>query len=329
MVCQICGKKSGYYPLCNEHFKMRDQGLVVKCADCNMWHIKADGCSTCKHDDEHSGEIMFQRELLEHYGKRLFRIVKQGEVDSGTDYDLDCYEDVMQISGELMEYWKDLENSVVYLSETQISQWFGRLDEIAKDGLHHSDDKFDIARYVDILGIAEELREAAQSYSMELENIPEADDSSSDVEFIADHDTLPRLLKMIGKAESTILIASPWIWGIREIENKLTEVKDERNVSIRILTRQEEDDVHHGETVRGLHKRGFGIETAPYLHPKIVHVYDNELYIGSANLVKSSMKRNLEAGVCTNHPRTVSQALVYFQEKFDEAFERRFTKSTR
>ena len=60
MVCQICGKKSGYYPLCNEHFKMRDKGLVAKCEECKKWYLVSDGCSRCnKASDEEKGEIHF------------------------------------------------------------------------------------------------------------------------------------------------------------------------------------------------------------------------------------------------------------------------------
>ncbi|MFW9807597.1 MAG: phospholipase D-like domain-containing protein, partial [Candidatus Thorarchaeota archaeon] len=57
---------------------------------------------------------------------------------------------------------------------------------------------------------------------------------------------------------------------------------------------------------------------------KIVLVDNKELYIGSANLSGTSMKRNLEAGICTTDPRTVAQARVYFDEMFTEAFESRF-----
>ena len=37
MVCQICGAKSGYYPLCNKCFKLRDEGKATKCNDCGIW----------------------------------------------------------------------------------------------------------------------------------------------------------------------------------------------------------------------------------------------------------------------------------------------------
>lgn len=47
MACQICGKPSGYYPLCNSCFKLRDAGKVIKCDDCGSWHYSDKTCS-CK-----------------------------------------------------------------------------------------------------------------------------------------------------------------------------------------------------------------------------------------------------------------------------------------
>ena len=37
MVCQICGKKSGYYPLCVDCNKLKEQGKVTKCLECGIW----------------------------------------------------------------------------------------------------------------------------------------------------------------------------------------------------------------------------------------------------------------------------------------------------
>ncbi len=48
MPCQICGKKSGYYPLCSKHFRLREHGEVVKCERCGIWCIKSEGCSLCR-----------------------------------------------------------------------------------------------------------------------------------------------------------------------------------------------------------------------------------------------------------------------------------------
>lgn len=42
--CQICGKNSGMYPLCTDHFRMRDEGLVAKCEHCGKWYLTEEGC---------------------------------------------------------------------------------------------------------------------------------------------------------------------------------------------------------------------------------------------------------------------------------------------
>ena len=37
MVCQVCGEKSGFYPLCRDCFKLRDEGKITKCSECGKW----------------------------------------------------------------------------------------------------------------------------------------------------------------------------------------------------------------------------------------------------------------------------------------------------
>lgn len=48
MACQICDKKSGFYPLCKACFKLRDEGKVTKCQECGKWK-KGDKplCKSC------------------------------------------------------------------------------------------------------------------------------------------------------------------------------------------------------------------------------------------------------------------------------------------
>lgn len=42
--CVICGKPSGMYPLCREHLQMKTEGKVVKCDECNTWHLVNEPC---------------------------------------------------------------------------------------------------------------------------------------------------------------------------------------------------------------------------------------------------------------------------------------------
>ena len=37
MVCQICGKNSGFYPLCFDCNKSKDDGEITKCESCGKW----------------------------------------------------------------------------------------------------------------------------------------------------------------------------------------------------------------------------------------------------------------------------------------------------
>lgn len=37
MACQICGEKSGFYPLCKACNKLKEDGKVTKCQECGKW----------------------------------------------------------------------------------------------------------------------------------------------------------------------------------------------------------------------------------------------------------------------------------------------------
>ncbi len=60
MACQICGKYSGYYPLCKECFKLRDEGEIEQCPDCKAWHYINKPCN-CEEDDNDISYI-FEKE---------------------------------------------------------------------------------------------------------------------------------------------------------------------------------------------------------------------------------------------------------------------------
>ncbi|MCA9487379.1 MAG: hypothetical protein KC516_00275 [Nanoarchaeota archaeon] len=37
MVCQICGEKSGFFPICKSCNTLREEGKVSKCQECGVW----------------------------------------------------------------------------------------------------------------------------------------------------------------------------------------------------------------------------------------------------------------------------------------------------
>ena len=45
--CVICGKPSGKYPLCKEHLQMKNEGKVIKCEECGIWHLAFEPCPVC------------------------------------------------------------------------------------------------------------------------------------------------------------------------------------------------------------------------------------------------------------------------------------------
>ncbi|UCE36366.1 MAG: hypothetical protein JSW00_12650 [Thermoplasmata archaeon] len=57
MPCQVCGNKSGFYPLCNECFDLRDKGDVAKCNNCGIWFKKEKSEHTFCYDCWLKGQI--------------------------------------------------------------------------------------------------------------------------------------------------------------------------------------------------------------------------------------------------------------------------------
>ncbi len=325
MVCQICGAKSGYYPLCMKHYKAYQRGEVAKCEKCGKWYLKSQGCSECASvGDEDS--ITIETKAIEQWGKKLFAIAMKGQEWGATDYDLGRYDAILELSKELKTHWDGKSESILRVQREILDDWGKDLLDIANEGLKFSDDSYDIGRYSEVLEVAEDITQELKSYASQ-ENLPTIEDSKeSQVRFVANQDIAPALVGMLEKAQDRVLIASPWIWGIKDIVEKLTQLKQERNISVKILVRKPEsgkEDLHR-QTVRDLWKRGFQVEAEDFLHSKMILVDNKELYIGSANLVQTSLERNLEVGLCTSTPNAVSEALLYFEEAFDEAFSKRF-----
>lgn len=55
--CEVCGKPSGMYPLCTDCFKLRDEGKIIKCEECGIWH-KIDEACDCEIEEDNSSECI-------------------------------------------------------------------------------------------------------------------------------------------------------------------------------------------------------------------------------------------------------------------------------
>lgn len=47
MACEICGKPSGFYPLCKDCFKLSSEGKITKCQECGKWKEFEEGKPLC------------------------------------------------------------------------------------------------------------------------------------------------------------------------------------------------------------------------------------------------------------------------------------------
>ncbi len=136
------------------------------------------------------------------------------------------------------------------------------------------------------------------------------------------------MIKLIELAKKEILIASPWIWESKEVLDAMKIAVDEKHIRVRIVTRTAdyEKDQKHKATVLTLHKLGFQIEHDEKVHAKLLLIDDTELLIGSANLVDTSLNRNHEVALCTNHPKTVRDAKIYFTDLMADIFIKKIDK---
>ena len=116
MSCKICGKKSGIYPLCNDCFKLRDEGKITKCDDCGEWHYTSQPCK-CK-------KTIVKEPPKENVTSDLTCIVC-GENSNGKHFCYDCYNKYKERSIDIRI------SNCLY---TQVIDEYGNKTKKTKDG---------------------------------------------------------------------------------------------------------------------------------------------------------------------------------------------------
>ncbi len=307
---------------------MFKKGEVIRCPKCKTYCFKSEGCPTCgsSHGETKDSEVAIRVTLLEKWGKRLYGHGMKGIGNPPTDWDNERYENVLEISSEMKDIWdsKPPPATIVYVESEGLLQWSDILWNIAEKGLEHADESYDIERYLGIQEISEDLEGFIESYKMEIESEPSLT-VSHDIRFVADRDIPDAWTQMIKTAEDRIYIASPWIYGVDQFFTVLSEAKEKR-IIVKILVRPPEagKESEHKMTVRRLNQSGFHVEAYEKLHAKMIVVDDKEVYIGSANMIPTSVHENPEVGICTIEKSTVSEAMLYFEDKWEEAIARKW-----
>lgn len=90
--CQICGKNSGFYPICTEHMKMKETGEVIKNEETGKWELKKQQtnrdkkckCIICK--EETTKEYKLCKECYKTIQNRIEELDKNQRPQKLKDY---------------------------------------------------------------------------------------------------------------------------------------------------------------------------------------------------------------------------------------------------
>lgn len=124
---------------------------------------------------------------------------------------------------------------------------------------------------------------------------------------------------IIADAKTEVLICSPWITYVLD---EFEEIKS-KNIKVKILTRFEERDVKNGSTDvdrlrQFIQKFNAEVKFNNRLHAKMVIVDGTIAVVSSANLTKSGLSVNYEAGIVLRDKSLVEKAIVFFNGVWGE-----------
>jgi len=127
------------------------------------------------------------------------------------------------------------------------------------------------------------------------------------------------IISMLDFTENSVLLVSPWIWGVDVILERLEELR-KKNLDIKIVCRPAmEGDESHGAMVERLKKAGIPIVLNAVVHAKFLVVDDVEVLFTSANLTKTSLERNIELGMRTYELKIVDKYISEFKKMWEQS----------
>ena len=119
MKCQVCGKNSGFYPLCSDCFEKKEKNEIIKCERCGKWHLTSQECACDTNTNQKVKCIICNKIQDKTICKECYNdiLAKKDEIDKN------------QKSYELKDYYYNLQNSIYRLKtyeivEAQIKKMF-------------------------------------------------------------------------------------------------------------------------------------------------------------------------------------------------------------
>lgn len=116
--CVICGEPSGMYPLCRKHLQEKQNGYIIKCEECGVWHYVDQPCK-CK--KQNGPETPVERARQED-GKCIIC----GEEAPNGPLCRDCYYEMVEYKDsfdknakvfELKDYYFNLRSNIYRMSD--------------------------------------------------------------------------------------------------------------------------------------------------------------------------------------------------------------------
>ena len=121
MNCQICGKPSGYLPLCKSCFKLKDEDKVMKCPVCDKWRKTDEVCPSCGNKPIRIVENTTQQES----NVDPITCLICGENSNGKHFCRSCYFKYKD---------RSIDIRITNCNSTQLLDEFGTRTKKAKDG---------------------------------------------------------------------------------------------------------------------------------------------------------------------------------------------------
>ncbi len=121
MNCQICGKPSGYLPLCKSCFKLKDEEKVIKCPVCDKWRKTDEVCPSCGNKPIRIVENTTQQES----NVDPITCLICGENSNGKHFCRSCYFKYKD---------RSIDIRITNCNSTQLLDEFGTRTKKAKDG---------------------------------------------------------------------------------------------------------------------------------------------------------------------------------------------------